>query len=207
MLREERLTALERRLRTRGFTRIAGIDEAGRGSLAGPVVAACVVLPEGASLPGVRDSKKLSPLVRARLLQDIERVALDIAIGTVDPGTIDELNILRATHLAMHRAISRLQPPPHYVLVDGRPLPDLSHPQIALVGGDDRCLCIAAASIVAKVTRDRLMIALDGTCPGYGLARHKGYGTQEHIACLERLGPSPIHRRSFRPVAALTCRA
>lgn len=200
------LTVLERRFWSRGYTRIAGVDEAGRGPLAGPVVAACVVLPPMVELPGVRDSKRLTPACRCRLLEQIRAVALDIGVGVVDVETIDSINILRATHLAMRRSLANLRQPPEHILVDGRALPDLPHPQTPLIKGDDRCLSIASASIVAKVFRDRMMVELDHLYPHYGFARHKGYGTPEHLECLRRLGPCPVHRRTFHPVSDFPCR-
>ncbi len=192
----------ERELRGEGFFRIAGVDEAGRGPIAGPVVAAAAVFADGCRLPGLADSKLLKPEERERLLKLIQEEALCVAVGTVDAQTVDRLNILGATHLAMREAIGRLRPEPDFLLVDGRRLPGTSVPQRAVVGGDRTCACIAAASIVAKVTRDRIMLELDRTYPGYGFARHKGYGTRKHLARLVELGPCPEHRSSFKPVRA-----
>jgi ribonuclease HII len=182
--------------------RAAGVDEAGRGPLAGPVVAAAVVLPDGFHLPGLADSKVLPARVRAELHERIRECAVGVGIGVVAAGVIDEINILQATHRAMREAVAQLSPAPEMILVDGRPLPRAPRPQQAIVGGDATCACIAAASIVAKVTRDRMMVELDVRCPGYGFARHKGYPTPEHRARLEELGPCPEHRQSFRPVRA-----
>ncbi|HEU4753561.1 MAG TPA: ribonuclease HII [Armatimonadota bacterium] len=190
----------ERRARAEGWERVAGVDEAGRGPLAGPVVAAAVILPPGRELEGLRDSKCLPLSARERLYDCIVDDALGWAVEAVAPEEIDRVNILRATHLAMARALASLDPPPHGALVDGLPVRDLGCPHHAIVDGDALCCSIAAASILAKVTRDRLMVELDAQYPGYGFARHKGYGTPEHLLALRRLGPSPCHRRSFRPV-------
>ncbi len=198
----------ERRLRQRGCSAIAGLDEAGRGPLAGPVVAAAVILPVAwmdhglpADLAGLNDSKQLTPAQRerffARLTHDPE---VRHAVARADPEEIDRLNILRATVLAMRRALALLQPPPDHLLVDGLSLPDLPGPHTALVRGDARSYSIAAASVLAKVTRDRCMLALDREHPTYGFARHKGYPTAEHRARLRQWGPCPAHRRSFLPV-------
>ena len=190
----------EARARGRGFPAPAGVDEAGRGPLAGPVVAAAVILPPGYSRPGIRDSKKLSPRQRERLYPVIMADAVAFGIADATSEEIDRLNILRASLLAMRRAVDALPVPPDFLFIDGNhPIPcDL--PQETLVGGDDRCLCVAAASILAKVTRDRMMGEYDLLYPGYGLAAHKGYPTRDHIAAIRRLGPSPIHRRTFRNV-------
>jgi ribonuclease HII len=200
----------ERELLAEGRRWVAGVDEAGRGPLAGPVVAAAVMLPAAmirAGLPpelaGLNDSKQLTARQRDRLF-DALRNRADIRHGVVriEPAEIDRLNILRATHRAMAAALAALRPPPEHVLVDGLPVRSLPFPQTALVKGDARSFSIAAASVLAKVTRDRLMIAYDATYPGYGFARHKGYPTAAHRAALQRLGPCPIHRRSFAPVRA-----
>lgn len=189
-------------LRARGFLFVAGIDEAGRGPLAGPVVAAAVILPESYALDGLDDSKKLSAPRREKLFAAITKdTRITWAIGTADVEEIDRLNILRATHLAMARAVEALPQKPHHALVDGLPVKGLPVPHTALVGGDALSLSIAAASIIAKVTRDRRMVDLDGQYPQYGFARHKGYGVREHLEALQSHGPCPIHRRSFAPVA------
>ena len=184
-----------------GWSRIAGVDEAGRGPLAGPVVAAAVILPTEVELEGLRDSKCLTAEVREVLYAQVVQVAICWSVALVEPEEIDRINILKATHLAMARALSGLAPAADGALVDGLPVQGLPCPHQAIVGGDGSCVSIAAASILAKVTRDRLMHELDQVYPGYGLARHKGYGTREHLDALRNLGPSPCHRRSFRPVA------
>jgi ribonuclease HII len=194
----------EERLRASGFFRIAGVDEAGRGPLAGPVVAAAVILPDGFSHPRLNDSKKLSEKVREALFGELmEWPGVAKAVAEVQPGEIDQLNILRATHEAMRRAVAKLRPEPDHVLIDGLPVRPFPKPQTALVGGDGLSLSIAAASILAKVTRDRLMLALDAAYPQYGFAKHKGYGTALHLARLQEHGPCPAHRRSFAPVRQL----
>lgn len=191
----------EERLRASGFCTIAGVDEAGRGPLAGPVVAAAVILPHGFAHPRLNDSKKLSEKIRASLFLELsEDPAVASAVVEVGPEEIDRLNILRATHEAMRRAVAGLHPEPDHVLIDGLPVRPFPKPQTALVGGDGLSLSIAAASIFAKVTRDRLMLALDAQYPEYAFARHKGYGTALHLARLQEHGPCPAHRRSFAPV-------
>ncbi len=189
-------------LRARGFFSVAGIDEAGRGPLAGPVVAAAVILPESYALAGLDDSKKLPASRREKLFAAITADTRILwATGTAEVEEIDRHNILRATHLAMARAVEALPLKPHHALVDGLPVHGLTVAHTALVGGDGLSLSIAAASIIAKVTRDRRMVELDGQYPQYGFARHKGYGVREHLAALQSHGPCPIHRRSFAPVA------
>ena len=199
--RVDRLFALRARLFVQGARQVAGIDEVGVGPLAGPVVAAAVILPEVVELPGLDDSKKLSRSQRERLDSEIREQAHAVGIGEASPGEIDRINILQATLLAMQRAVAALGRVPDHLLVDARTIPNVSVKQTALVGGDARDGSIAAASIVAKVHRDALMRRLDQDHPGYGFSDHKGYGTAGHLAALQRLGASPIHRRSFRPVA------
>lgn len=191
---------LEGKLRASGYLRIAGVDEAGRGPLAGPVVAAAIILPDDFDLPGLNDSKKLSPNQREGLFPRILQGALTIGIATIDAPEIDRLNILQATMQAMKEAILCLEVKPDLVLVDGNRTPGSSCLEQAIVKGDSRCCSIAAASIVAKVTRDRLMVEYDARFPQYGFAKHKGYPTIRHIEALKRYGFCPIHRRSFRPV-------
>ena len=180
-----------------GALLVAGVDEAGRGPLAGPVVAAAVILPRDLEIPGIDDSKKLSPSKREELFERIRAGALAVGIGSASEKVIDEINILRATFLAMREAVEGLARAPDHVLVDGAAIPDLGLPQTGINRGDERSAVIAAASIIAKVTRDRQLVEYDAVYPGYGFAQHKGYGTPEHVAALTRLGPCAIHRRSF----------
>jgi ribonuclease HII len=197
--------AEERDAWSAGYECVVGIDEAGRGALAGPVVAACVILPRETTPYGLDDSKALTPAQRERLYTQIVRVARGYGVGSVGAARIDEINILRATHEAMRQALENLTPGlfPDVALIDGRPVVPFPLDQIALVRGDARSASIAAASIVAKVTRDHLMCAHDATFPGYDFAGHKGYGAPSHLKALRDLGPCPLHRRSFRPVAEL----
>jgi ribonuclease HII len=198
--------ALERLAREAGHWPVAGVDEAGRGPLAGPVVVAAVVLPPGFALPELADSKALDAPTRERLLEEIECAALCLAVAAVATPRIDQINILRATHEAMACALAQLSLAPRLALVDGLPVHGLPCPHLAVIDGDVCSAAIAAASILAKVTRDRMMAELDALFPGYGFARHKGYPTPEHIAALQRLGPCPEHRRSFAPVSAAMAR-
>lgn len=199
----------ERQVKAQGYQRIAGLDEAGRGPLAGPVVAAAVVLPEDFDPEGVADSKALTPENRDEVYRRIICQAEAVGVGIVGPREIDEINILRATHKAMSAALEELDSAYRralgvafdFILLDGLPVPGLPKPSLAIVKGDAKCLSIMAASIVAKVTRDRIMCELDREYPEYGFARHKGYCTKQHLEALHRYGPSPIHRRSFAPVA------
>jgi ribonuclease HII len=183
-----------------GCARVAGVDEAGRGPLAGPVVAAAVVLPTDFDADGIGDSKSLSPRVREATFERILAQA-KLGIGIVGPEVIDEINILRATHAAMRAALDILGAAYDFILVDGRPVPDLPGRSLAIVRGDSRSVSIGAASIVAKVTRDRIMLDLDREYPQYGFASHKGYCSRQHVEALERYGPCPCHRKSFAPVA------
>lgn len=192
----------ERALKKRGILLIAGIDEAGRGPLAGPVVAAAVVFLEHRRFTGLDDSKKLTPKFRRELFAEITSAAhVRWAVSVQNVTTIDTLNILRATHRAMREAVSRLPSPPEHVLIDGLPVPNFPSPQTAVIRGDSLSLSIAAASVVAKVTRDRIMDKLDALYPHYGFRRHRGYATSEHLAALREHGPCPLHRLSFSPVA------
>lgn len=186
--------------RQRGYTAIAGIDEAGRGPLAGPVIAAAVILPATFDLPGLTDSKKLSTLKRQELYPLICTQARAFAIGLSSAATIDRVNILQGTLQAMQLAASRLKIPADYLLVDGISKIPLGTPQLTIKQGDSRSLSIAAASVVAKVVRDRIMCAFDRHYPQYGFAEHKGYGTAGHLAAIARFGPSPLHRKTFRGV-------
>jgi ribonuclease HII len=180
---------------------VAGVDEAGRGPWAGPVVAAAVILDRGQLLPGLNDSKKLSEAARERLFEPIMASARH-GIGMASVAEIDSLNILWATMLAMERAVAALGVAPAHVLVDGNRLPRWGHAATAIIKGDALSLSIAAASILAKVTRDRLMVALDAECPGYGWARNKGYGTADHVCGLATLGVTAHHRQSYAPISA-----
>lgn len=179
---------------------VAGVDEVGMGPLAGPVVAAAVVLPDAPKLWGLADSKQLSEPARRKLEAQIRDVARDVSLGVATREEVDRLNVYHAGLLAMHRAIEGLRTVPSHVAIDGRAVPHLRVPQSRWVGGDARVAAIAAASIVAKVYRDALMTELDARYPGYGFAQHAGYGTPEHLAALRALGPTPEHRRSFAPV-------
>lgn len=190
---------VENELRRFGFARIAGVDEVGRGCLAGPVVAAAVVLGPGDGLTGLRDSKLLTSVERERLYDEIVARCVAWAIGMREPEEIDRLNIHHASLEAMRDAVGKLTPLPDFVLVDAFRIPRLFIPQRGVVGGDRRCAGIAAASIIAKVTRDRRMIRLHETDPRYGFDRHKGYATADHVAAMVQHGYSPAHRRSFRP--------
>ena len=182
---------------------VAGTDEVGRGPLAGDVVAAAVILDQDRNIAGLNDSKKLSAKQREELALEIKASALCYAVARASVEEIDRLNILQASLLAMHRAVAELKVVPKFVYVDGNHCPKWDYPSQAIVKGDGRVPAIAAASILAKVARDAEMIALDLTYPGYGLAQHKGYPTRQHMDALQKFGPTPIHRRSFAPVAAL----
>jgi ribonuclease HII len=182
---------------------VAGVDEAGRGPLAGPVIAAAVILDPEHPVIGLKDSKQLTPARREALYLEITQKAIAWEVGRAGVEEIDRLNILQATLLAMQRAVVRLSPPASCVLVDGNQCPRLDCPVEAIVGGDSTIAVISAASIIAKVTRDREMVELDRHYPGYGLARHKGYPSKEHLLALQRLGVTPLHRRSYAPVRNL----
>ena len=195
--------ASEERIDSRKCRWIAGVDEVGRGPLAGDVVAAAVILDPATPIPGLNDSKKLSEKQRQELVMLIKEHALALSIGRSSVAEIDSLNILQASLLAMQRAVEALPRRPQLVYVDGNHLPDWRFQAKAIVRGDAKIPTIAAASVLAKVTRDREMEALDSLYPGYGLAKHKGYPTKQHLEALAKLGPSPIHRKSFAPVSAL----
>jgi ribonuclease HII len=197
----------ERALLSQGYGLIAGVDEAGRGAWAGPVYAAAVILPIdrpnlGRALNGVTDSKQLSPQRRERLLEAIYEVAVSIGVGAAAAAEVDALGILTATRLAMQRALEDLSPAPEALVLDYIALSEVALPQRSLPKADQRCLSVAAASIVAKVSRDRCMVELNKQHPGYGFARHKGYGTAFHRSALAQLGPSPVHRMSWAPLRA-----
>jgi ribonuclease HII len=199
MTRPRASRTLENDLRREGFVHVAGVDEVGRGCLAGPVVAAAVVLRPDLYVAGIADSKVLSAESRARLFGKIAQAAVSWQVAVVDAAEIDRINIHQASLEAMRRAIMALVPLPGFVLVDGFRIPRLILPQRAIVGGDRRSTAIAAASILAKVTRDRLMVELHGLDPRYGFDRHKGYATREHLDAVGRFGYSAAHRRTFRP--------
>ena len=195
--RLEALLTRERELWASGLVRIAGVDEAGVGPLAGPVVAAAVIFPPGSGLPGVDDSKKLTPERRATLAVAIRESALAFSVAIVEPEEIDRINVYQATLAAMGRAVDGLSVRPQHVLVDARRIPGCDLPQEAIIRGDAHCHAIAAASILAKTTRDALMRRYDDEFPGYGFADHKGYPTEAHRDAIRRLGPCAIHRLSF----------
>ena len=198
----------ERVLWQKNLTRIAGVDEAGRGPLAGPVVAAAAILPAKwaqsglpAELDGLNDSKQLTKIQRETFFAFLMACGeVEFAIAQTDAAQIDEINILQATHRAMNAALAKLSSPPQHALVDGRPVRTMRVPQTAIVKGDARSYSIAAASVLAKVTRDRLMLDFDRQFPDYGFAEHKGYGTARHLAAIEKFGACPIHRKSFAPL-------
>jgi len=204
VLEHQRLNAmmsLECRAKKLGCKRIAGVDEAGRGPLAGPVVAAACVLPEGALIPGVDDSKKLLPSKRYEVFQRIlDLKEIDYAVGIVDVALIDQINILQATFQAMLAAIAGLRQPPDFLLVDGNAMPPTFIPGKPIVKGDALSQSIAAASIIAKETRDALMGKYHEQWPEYGFNAHKGYGTKQHLLAIEKYGPCPLHRMSFEPL-------
>lgn len=199
MTRPRASRALENAVRRMGYAHVAGVDEVGRGCLAGPVVAAAVVLDPARPVPGVADSKVLPAGERDRLYTTITTSAVTWAVASLEPAEIDRLNIHRASLTAMQRAVMALVPLPGFVLVDGFPLPGLPIAQRAVVGGDRRASAIAAASILAKVIRDRMMTELHERDPRYGFDRHKGYATRAHLAAVSRFGYSSAHRRTFRP--------
>jgi len=194
------LRGLEELLAGGGFCRIAGVDEAGRGSLAGPVVAAAVVMDARCVVPGVDDSKRLTPEERERLAGAIRASALAAAVVQVSADVIDRVNILEATRRAMRRALASLRPAPDCAIVDAVPLAGLAFPHVPVVRGDAVSYAVACASILAKVERDRMMVALDADYPQYGFAAHKGYGVPEHLLALDAYGPCPCHRLTYRPV-------
>jgi ribonuclease HII len=201
MSRPRASRTIENALRRLGFVRVAGADEVGRGCLAGPVMAGAVVLDPGRRIPGLRDSKLLSPEERDELYEEITRYALGWSVAAVEPGEIDRINIHRASLLAMRQAVMALVPLPDLVLVDAFRIPDLPMAQRGIIHGDVRCSVIAAASIVAKVVRDRHMRQLHTADPRYGFDRHKGYATADHLQAVARFGYSLVHRRSFRPAS------
>ncbi len=204
LVRLQGLTLFENAARSQGYKYIAGVDEAGRGPLAGPVVAAACHLPEGVMLDGVDDSKKLTPAKRAELFKRIaQNPSISYGVGVIDAQIIDQINILRATFEAMLIAVAQMAQKPDYLLVDGHMLPKTSIPAKAIVKGDSLSISIATASIVAKETRDALMNQYHELWPVYGFNKHKGYGTQQHLLALEKYGPCPIHRVTFEPIKTM----
>ena len=200
--RLEGMLAYEKECYARGIELIAGVDEVGRGPLAGPVVAAAVILPKGCKIPGLNDSKKIPKSKHKAIYEAVLQNAIAIGIGVKDNHVIDQVNIYEATKLAMMEAIGQLEPQPQHLLIDAMKL-DLSIPQTSIIKGDANSLSIAAASIVAKVTRDQMMEEFDRKYPGYDFAQNAGYGTANHLAGLDKLGVTPIHRRSFEPVKSM----
>ncbi|MBN2028640.1 ribonuclease HII [bacterium] len=196
-VRIHQMLRYEKELWEKGIHYVAGIDEAGRGPLAGPVVAAAVIFPPDVFISGINDSKKLSSKKREALYPIIQDRAIVFSTGLVNEKEIDRINILQASYRAMRMAIGKLPIRPQHLLIDGRPLPEKFYPQTAIEGGDRKSFSIAAASIVAKVTRDRLMIAYDKKYPNYGFAQHKGYGTQAHVEAIRQHGLCDIHRKTF----------
>ncbi len=197
-IRLENLLIYEKQCMENGYHLIAGVDEAGRGPLAGPVVAAAVILPPLCKIEGVNDSKKLSPKKRRFLYDEIKNKALCVSVGVCDNELIDRINILQAALCAMGNAVKGLPAKPDFVLVDGnKSIPGLNIPQLPVVNADGKSMSVAAASIIAKVTRDNIMEDYESAYPAYGFAKHKGYGTKEHITVLRQKGPCPIHRASF----------
>ena len=201
-LRLEKMLAYEKELYTQGIDLIAGVDEVGRGPLAGPVVAAAVILPENCKIPGLNDSKKIPKSKHKEIYEAVLQNAIAIGIGVKDNQVIDQVNIYEATKLAMMEAIGQLDPQPQHLLIDAMRL-DLPIPQTSIIKGDANSLSIAAASIVAKVTRDQMMEEFDCEYPGYDFTQNAGYGTANHLAGLDKLGVTPIHRRSFEPVKSM----
>ena len=201
-LRLEKMLAYEKELYTQGIQLIAGVDEVGRGPLAGPVVAAAVILPENCKIPGLNDSKKIPKSKHKEIYEAVLQNAIAIGIGVKDNQVIDQVNIYEATKLAMMEAIGQLDPQPQHLLIDAMKL-DLPISQTSIIKGDANSLSIAAASIVAKVTRDQMMEEFDREYPGYDFAQNAGYGTAKHLAGLEQLGVTPIHRRSFEPIKSM----
>jgi len=201
-LRLEKMLAYEKELYTQGIHLIAGVDEVGRGPLAGPVVAAAVILPKACKIPGLNDSKKIPKSKHKEIYEAVLQNAIAIGIGIKDNQVIDQVNIYEATKLAMREAIGQLEPQPQHLLIDAMRL-DLPISQTSIIKGDANSLSIAAASIVAKVTRDQMMEEFDRKYPGYDFAQNAGYGTAKHLAGLDQLGVTPIHRRSFEPVKSM----
>ena len=195
---------IEQMLADKGYRAVCGVDEVGRGPLAGPVVAAAVIIPPDIDLDGIDDSKKLSSARREQWFERIVELGLPCAVGIIDNEGIDKMNILKASLMAMRKALMDLKQSPDFVLVDGDyPVPRIDQPQYAIIGGDRRCRCIGAASVIAKVTRDRIMDRYQALYPSFSFSQHKGYPTPAHLQELREHGPCEIHRRSFKPVAEL----
>ncbi len=196
-LRLKKMSEIERQKREEGYLCIAGVDEAGRGPLAGAVFAACVILPEGCEILGLNDSKKLSGKKREALFDEIIQKAEDYGVASVDEKIIDEINILNATYVAMNKAVFNMKKKPDFVLIDGNSIKDMEIPHETVVKGDAKSISIAAASILAKVSRDRYICEIAREYPEYGFEKHKGYGTKAHIDAILKYGPCPIHRKTF----------
>lgn len=197
ILRQNEMWLYENEKRSRGFRLVAGVDEAGRGPLAGPVFAACVILPEGCQIDGINDSKKLTPKKRDELYDEITKKAISFSIQSVDEKIIDEINILNATHMAMNMAVDKMEIKPDYVLIDGNSIKNMTTPHETIVKGDAKSISIAAASILAKVARDRFICEMAEVYPQYSFEKHKGYGTKVHNEAILKYGPCPIHRKTF----------
>lgn len=204
LFRLQKMSNCEKRLKSEGFSRIAGVDEAGRGPLAGPVVAAACIIPDGVFFESLNDSKLLNADQRNTLFEQITTCPnLIYGIGIIDIKTIDRINILQATFAAMRKAVEELSIQPDYILIDGNQLPMFDIPSESLVHGDSLSVSIAAASIIAKVTRDRIMEEMDGKWPEYGFKQHKGYATEQHLDAIQKFGPCSIHRKSFDPIRSM----
>lgn len=195
--RQQAMWEYEKKAYSNGYSLVAGVDEAGRGPLAGPVFAACVILPKDCIIDGINDSKKLSEKKRELLFDEICQKAISYSIASVDEKKIDEVNILNATHIAMNKAVEGMKIPPDYVLIDGNSIKNMKTPHETIVKGDQKSISIAAASILAKVSRDRYILKLSEKYPQYGFEKHKGYGTKLHTDAILKYGPSPIHRKTF----------
>ncbi len=195
------LWSYEKQAWANGYAQVVGVDEVGRGPLAGPVVAAAVVLPKSFDPTGIRDSKVMTPKARDVAYERIVAEAVGVGMGIVSPEVIDRINILQATHTAMRAALNDLGVAFDFILIDGRPVRNLPAESLAIVKGDSLSISISAASIVAKVSRDRIMLQIDRQYPEYGFASHKGYGSRDHIAAIQKHGPCPYHRKSFAPIA------
>ena len=197
LLRQKAMWEFEKKAFSSGFDLVAGVDEAGRGPLAGPVFAACVILPKDCIIDGINDSKKLSEKKRELLFDEICKKAISYSIASVDEKIIDEINILNATHLAMNKAVKEMKISPDYVLIDGNSIKNKQTPHETIVKGDQKSISISAASILAKVARDRFICSISKEYPQYGFEKHKGYGTKLHTEAILKYGPSPIHRKTF----------